>query len=454
MAGDKLSETLKQLEQLKQKRNESLRKAEIDPFKAANELGIDITNLNPDELIELKAMAENLKDVAENFSNQIVNPDNQKSKGVENISNKIKSQDFATNKDKEVVNKLMGDYINDEQTKIAQGCFHYDQQSCKGGIIDAHSLQKKGPLLRISELQNNQNLVVHFKREVGKKWHAEPIAIKDASTFRGFCHHHDDIFSIIEQQSYTGSDQQNFLHSYRSFAYSYHNKRENYAYLKNIVDGVGGLENMLESCVEALRSFGISKDNIPELTKKTEINAEQEEILKAERFETYKERLNNSLSNNKYDDLEYFTYELNHICPLICASWIKVHLEIPGGFIIDCKGQIYNGYPLLLTIFHTDQNTSIVLLARFKSDSITEQIFNQLRKLSTEELEIKLTSLLFEQVENFYLAPAFWNYLPLSEKEKIENDINEEKQSFPNQSTFKASINIFDGMHKITVTQS
>lgn len=454
MASDKLSETLKQIEQLKQKRNESLLSAKIDPFKAASELGIDITNLNLDELIELKAMAENLKDVAENFSNQIVNPDNQKSKGVENISKKIKNQGFATDKDKEVVNKLMGNYINDEQTKIAQGCFHYDQQSCKGGIIDAHSLQKKGPLLRISELQNNQNLVIHFKREVGKKWHAEPIAIKDASTFRGFCHHHDDTFSIIEQQSYTGSDQQNFLHSYRSFAYSYHNKRENYAYLKNIVNGVGGLENMLESCVEALRSSGISEDNIPELTKKTEINAEQEEILKAERFETYKERLNNSLSNNKYDDLEYFTYELNHICPLICASWIKVHLEIPGGFIIDCKGQIYNGYPLLLTIFHTDQNTSIVLLARFKSDSITEQIFNQLRKLSTEELEIKLTSLIFEQVENFYLAPAFWNYLPQSEKEKIENDINEEKQSFPNQSTFKASINIFDGMHKITVTQS
>lgn len=454
MASDKLSETLKQIEQLKQKRNESLLSAKIDPFKAASELGIDITNLNLDELIELKAMAENLKDVAENFSNQIVNPDNQKSKGVENISKKIKNQGFATDKDKEVVNKLMGNYINDEQTKIAQGCFHYDQQSCKGGIIDAHSLQKKGPLLRISELQNNQNLVIHFKREVGKKWHAEPIAIKDASTFRGFCHHHDDTFSIIEQRSYTGSDQQNFLHSYRSFAYSYHNKRENYAYLKNIVNGVGGLENMLESCVEALRSSGISEDNIPELTKKTEINAEQEEILKAERFETYKERLNNSLSNNKYDDLEYFTYELNHICPLICASWIKVHLEIPGGFIIDCKGQIYNGYPLLLTIFHTDQNTSIVLLARFKSDSITEQIFNQLRKLSTKELEIKLTSLIFEQVENFYLAPAFWNYLPQSEKEKIENDINEEKQSFPNQSTFKASINIFDGMHKITVTQS
>jgi hypothetical protein len=127
-----------------------------------------------------------------------------------------------------------------------------------------------------------------------------------------------------------------------------------------------------------------------------------------------------------------------------------VHLEKPGTFIIDYKGQIYNGYPLMFTIFHTDRNTSLVLLTRFKSDIITEQIFNQLRKLNNEELEIKLTSLIFEQVENFYLAPAFWRYLPQSEKDKIHQDINIEKEQFPYKSTFQASINIFDGMHKLT----
>lgn len=454
MANDKLSETLKQMELLKQKLNKSLLKAETDPLKAANELGIDISKLNPANLTGIKEVIDKFPGIAKDFSNQVVNPDNKKSKGVENISEKITKQGFVTDKDQEAINKLMGGYIKDEQTKIAQGCFHYDQQSCKGGIIDAHSLQKKGPLHRISELQNNQHQVIHFKRDPGKKWEANLIAVKDASTFRGFCHHHDGIFSLIEQEPYTSSDQQNFLHSYRSFAYSYHTKIEKYAYFKNIINESSGLDDMLESSIGILRNFGLGEEHIPEIPKKTEINAEQEEILKAERFESYKEQLNKSLSTSKYDDLEYFTYELNHICPLICSSLIKVHLEIPGAFIIDNNGQIYNDYPLLLTIFHTDRNTSIVLLARFKSDSITEQIFNQLRKLSTKELEIKLTSLIFEQVENFYLAPVFWNYLPQSEKEKIENDINEEKQSFPYKSTFKASINIFDGMHKITVTQS
>lgn len=441
--------TLQLIDRLKKERDAAFNKAETDPIQAAKEMGIDLNNFNPENLEALKSWSEKLSKQVEGFSNEIVNSENPKSKGVENLVTKIKNHDHVSTEDQDLLVRLMGKYIADEQKKLAENCFHYDRPFCKGGIIDAHSLQKNGPLNRISEFENNQHTVIHFKREAGKKWCAAPISIKNASTFRGFCHHHDDIFSLIEQQPYTGTNQQKFLHSYRSFAYSYHNKIENYAYLKNVVNGASNMANLLDSCVEALRSFGIADENIPDIPKKTEITAEQEDTLKAERFEAYKEQLNKSLSDNKYDDLEYFTYELNHICPLICASWIKVHSEIPAGFIINYNGQIYNGYPLLLTIFHTDQNTSIVLLARFKSDSITEDIFNQLRKLSTEELENKLTSLIFEQVENFYMAPKFWNYLPQSEKEKIENDINEEKQNFPYKSTFNASINIFDPMHKL-----
>lgn len=448
MSNEELSDSI---QRLKEKLDKVLADEDADPIKIAEELGIDISQFTPEKIQTLKTFAEQAPGMAEAFSKSVLNPENSKSKGVENISKKVKEQGFTSDKDQEVMNKLMCDYINDEQKKIAQGCFHYDQSSCNA-IIDAHSLQKKGPLHNISELLNNQHQVIHFKRNSGEKWNANIIAIKNASTFRGFCHHHDDLFSLIEQEPYTGSDQQNFLHSYRSFAYSYHMNIEKYAYVNTIVSGAGKLDDLLNSSIEMLKKMGLAKHHIPDIpTEKTEITSEQADLLKVERFEDYKILLNNALSQCKYDDLEYFSYELDHICPIICASWVKVHLEIPGAFIIDYKGQTYNGYPLMLTIFHTDRNTSMVLLSRFKSDTITEQIFNQLRKLTNDELEIKLTSLIFEQVENFYLAPAFWNYLPQSEKEKIENDINAEKQSFPYKSTFKASINIFDRMHKITI---
>lgn len=454
MANDKLSETLKQMELLKQKLNESLLKAETDPFGTAKEMGLDISKIKLEDLEKLKELGQKLPGIADDFLSKVANPENPKLKGVENIAEKIKQQGFASEKDQEVANKLMNDYINVEQSELAKGCFHYDQQSCKGGIISAHSLQKKGPLYRISERQNNQDKVVHFKRELGKKWQANLIAIKDASTFHGFCHHHDDIFSPIEQEPYTGSNQQNFLHSYRSFAYSYHVKMEKYAYAINLSNNDENLNSLLSSLFEVQEALGVKPDpNQKKHLEKNGMTLEQEKAMKADKFESHKLKLNELLSQNKFDDLEYFSYELNHICPLVCSSLIKVNLEGTAGFMIDNNGQTNNGYPLLLTVFQTERNTSIVLLARFKTDSITEIIFNQLRKLSNQELENKLTSLIFEQVENFYLAPAFWNYLPKSEKDKIENDINEEKQSFPDKSTFKASINIFDGMHKMTTNE-
>lgn len=443
---------LEHINQLKKDRDEAFKKAETDPIQAAKEMGIDISKFTPENLENLKSWSENLAGLAENFSSSVVNSNNPKSKGVENITNKVRSQGNVSPEDQDLMNKLMGNYIRDEQKDIAKGCFHYDQDSCKGGIISAHSLQKQGPLINISELQNNQQKVIHFTREPGKKWHAKPIAIKEASTFKGFCHHHDDIFSIIEQEPYSNSDKQNFLHSYRSFAYSYHQKLEKYAYVINIIDGAHGLGNMLSASVEMLEKLGIGTEKITnQLNSKTDITPEQENLLKIERFEQYKSKLNKDLQQNKYDNLEFFSYELNHICPVVCASWVKVHIETPFGFVIQDPYETYNGYPLLLTIFHTERNTTVVLLSRFKSDSITEHVFNQLRKLSNEELEIKLTSLIFEQVENFYLSPVFWNYLPETEKNKIVNDINEEKYSFPNESTFKASINLFDPMHKLKI---
>lgn len=450
MSNQELSDSI---ERLKEKLDKALSDKNVNPDKLAQEFGLDISQFTPENLEKLKKFAEQSPGMVEAFSKSLLNPDNPKSKGVENISKKIKEQGSTSEKNQKVVNKLMGDYIKNEQTKIAQSCFHYDQQSCNK-IIAAHSLQKKGPLLKIADLQNNQHQVLHFKSELGKKRKADLVAIKDASTFRGFCHNHDDIFSSIEQEPYTGSNYQNFLHSYRSFAYSYHMKLEKYAYANIIVNGASNLDNLLSSSIEMLKELGLGKEHIPDVpTEKTKLTSEQEELLKVERFEEYKTLLNEALRQGKYDDLEYFTYELNHICPIICASWVKLHFEIPGAFIIDYKGQPYNGYPLMFTIFHTDQNTSKILLARFKSDTISEHIFNQLRKFTTEELGIKFTSLIFEQIENFYLAPSFWNYLPQSEKDKIENNINEKKQSFPYKSTFKASINIFDKMHKVTISE-
>lgn len=442
----------KQLEELKEQHDQLLEKAKENPMKILSDQGIDIDELQKLDKKRLQEIADNLNEQAENIQKTILNPNNSKSKNIENFQKKIDAQGgVLSEKDKSKMLNFFKDYIDVEQRDLAEACFHYESNNCRGGIIDAHSLQRKGPLYKIAIQEDNQYKVIHFQRdELSSEWKATSTPIKDASTFRGFCHNHDDIFSPIEKSTYTENNLQNFLHSYRSFAYSYHKMKEQYAYPLNLFEGMadklgdlmGGLGSLFETIGGNTNKPVIST----EVLRPTE---EQKETLKALQFEKYKGKLNQFLKNKEYSALKYFVYEVNHICPLICSSWLRIHGEIKGGYVIENPTELYCGYPIMTTIFHTENDTTIILLARFKEDSITNYVFKQLDSLSGRELEQKLTTLIFEQVENFYLSPVFWNYLPQNEKNKLQNDINIEKKQFPTKSSFKASLNIFDPMHKL-----
>jgi hypothetical protein len=101
-----------------------------------------------------------------------------------------------------------------------QSCYfrHDNGNRCNKKTISSHTIQKKGPLKRITDASNHlmhiehENLYVPYSPQ-----RARNISWKKASTFPGFCHNHDtDIFSPIEQEEFVGSAKQCALHSYRS----------------------------------------------------------------------------------------------------------------------------------------------------------------------------------------------------------------------------------------------
>ena len=439
-----LEERLKHIDSLEGNEaalKEELKKMGVDDLSAVN---IDIDKLTN--------ISESLKKKAESAGIIVLNPKNPKSTGLNNFLTKIIKQGSISEIDRYTLLHLANTYYEEEQKIKAARCFHPEQQLCKGGIISAHSVQSKGPLQRIAIHENNKFEVIHFKRNlINYKWQAESIITKHASTFKGFCKHHDDLFADnIEKVSYQGTNKQNFLHSYRSFAYSYHKKLEHYTPIE--FDGLADLmSDLLGECSDLLSMFGALKPGaiIPSVNG-MRISEENRASRNADQFEDHKLELNNMIQQERYDGLEYITFELEHICPIVCASIVKMHAETDDYFVIENKGKIYNGSPIILTIVHTPLNTSLILLARFKSDVATEIIFRQLSAMSPTELEQRVTTLIFEQVENFYLAPSFWRYLPQMEKEKITNDLDRKKEQFPYKSTFEASINIFDRIHTIS----
>lgn len=103
-------------------------------------------------------------------------------------------------------------------------CMHPDasKKNCSKKIIDAHTIQKKGPLKYIVDETNH---VYNFGVDQNGKDDILKIGWQKASTFKGFCSKHDkELFSVIEDVPYSNRQDQNFIAGYRSYALEYFKK--------------------------------------------------------------------------------------------------------------------------------------------------------------------------------------------------------------------------------------
>ena len=100
-------------------------------------------------------------------------------------------------------------------------------------------VNKKDKVFSLSENFIENGIVKKGIKDVG--WG------KAASTFFGFCAHHDtELFNPIENNNdFNNSPEHCFLHSYRSFAYSYHQLKKTYKLAGNTLNNISNLVNEL-----------------------------------------------------------------------------------------------------------------------------------------------------------------------------------------------------------------
>ena len=94
-------------------------------------------------------------------------------------------------------------------------CSHRDAgpKSCKGPIIKAHTIQRNGGLNVIASNGHVYSLLQSRKLFEEDKYNPETgpnkVGVGEASTFAGFCAHHDDeVFAPIEKQPFQGTLEQ------------------------------------------------------------------------------------------------------------------------------------------------------------------------------------------------------------------------------------------------------
>lgn len=115
-------------------------------------------------------------------------------------------------------------------------CIHQDDY-CSKSISKAHSIQNNGILNKLS--RSGKVMAIDFsKMNLDNKFKLREVGRGKASTFTGFCNHHDSkIFEPIENFYYKPNNKkQNFLFAYRAFALGYYERYSAYELIKARLD--------------------------------------------------------------------------------------------------------------------------------------------------------------------------------------------------------------------------
>lgn len=121
-----------------------------------------------------------------------------------------------------------------------EACLHpnANPKEC-GRIVDAHTIQRSRALSAISD-STGHVLTFELDPQSGQL-SADPVRIgwRRASTFRGFCHQHDQVFAPLESRPFVGDALQCFLAGYRALCHEVHQKLGSVrarSYVRDVID--------------------------------------------------------------------------------------------------------------------------------------------------------------------------------------------------------------------------
>lgn len=314
--------------------------------------------------------------------------------------------------------KAKNDYKN--TGRIAE-CFYHNKETCGNKIVQAHSVQRNKRLTLIEEEVKGQNMLYTFTEWDEDFTTLKPIGKKVASTFYGFCDYHDTyLFNKIENNAFDNSNEQCFLYSYRSFAHSYHMKKEG---------------------LKAYNSDSRFTKTVSEYSR-VRFNHNKIGILMAmDELDNEKKKLDKIIEEKTYDGLDYLTIVLPYKCHIACASIINPEYSYKNKPLNNDAFQTFS--MVMLTVL-PEENATIIILACFEDDEKGKILLNELNDIQFDlQLEKAISSLIINNAENTFFSPSLWNKLGKKGQKQLCLELKTMAEIVPN-SFVHSKINFFD----------
>lgn len=269
--------------------------------------------------------------------------------------------------------------------------------SCSEPAINAHSVQNATALGLIAE--NNHVCQLGMKVRNGEPQCAfEKIGRNQASTFPGFCGHHDtEVFKPIDTKPLSLEDvEQLFLIAYRSVTRELH----------TVMEGAMRIQTALERQM----AEGIVPKNAPSQA----MFEATSHMMKA--WGVWKHRLefyDRPLVKSRFDDVLHSTFTIDDRKPSLASS---------SFFSVDDKAWGKRFAAVTLNVIPTSATQSIVIVSYPKQQSgKARRYVAPIFVKSGEERLYALSHMLVDRAENFFLSPSHIDGWPAEKRKVIED---------------------------------
>jgi len=300
-------------------------------------------------------------------------------------------------------------------------------KGCNNSAVNSHTISKKISLTSISENGHLKQFKSKrdYQKQNGKSLSNDTVGLNDATTFKGFCQNHEDLFKNLDNNTTRSSLEEILLQSYRSVCFSLFNTKSTDIYFgnNNIIDNsltVNKLKELLELDKEQIE---ISENKLMKLYNEINKNQFHGFDIESKLLESYKSSLEDYINSYKFNAFEIGD-EYN-FCEENCQIGVlykKVNNQIPVALLNHHLLKIEEQYTLLLiTVIPYVDSTEIYWIfdknfykhLSKRWNTITDKLINILNMLESSMM----------LCENWYVKPAIINDMPKERLEIIEEDI-------------------------------
>ena len=293
-----------------------------------------------------------------------------------------------------------------EQRKIfwkSRECMHpsASPETCRGRVIDSHTIQRKGPLAKIVDTTNH---VYHIETDHKSfEFKSKSLSWRKASVFPGYCSHHDtELFRELEAEAFEGTKKQCVLQSFRSVCSELYKKRalvESLNHQKRTIDAGRDLHRQIEIQLSINRGIEGNTKSIEEL-----------EQLQA--------TFHRAILMEDWDNFECKVYFFEGEIDLISTAVIQVDYDFNGKQFVDLFDLEQDAETISYSILSTDSGGAIMFCWPKESEYLGDFIasFNQIENKNKGDI---FAQYCFLSSESTFFSKTWWDQLSEQQQDRI-----------------------------------